>query len=102
MRFVSFEVSRIHSFRRLFRWFRLLVSFTLNTLFHVLLGRDNPERRALRLRSAFERQGGSFVKLGMHLSMRVDLMPWAYSSELSRMLDRMEAIYLAVAGERPA
>jgi len=90
MRFVSFEVSRIHSFRRLFRWFRLLVSFTLNTLFHVLLGRDNPERRALRLRSAFERQGGSFVKLGMHLSMRVDLMPWAYSSELSRMLDRME------------
>ncbi len=90
MRFVSFEASRIRSLRRLFTWFHLLLYFTLNIIFDALLGRDNPQRRASRLRRAFERNGGSFIKLGIHLSIRVDLMPWAYCSELSRMSDRME------------
>ena len=36
-----------------------------------------------------ERAGGTFVKLGQQLAMRVDLLPWAYCVELSKMLDRM-------------
>ena len=43
----------------------------------------------LRLRLALEQAGGSFVKLGQQLAMRIDLVPWAYCIELSKMLDRM-------------
>jgi predicted unusual protein kinase regulating ubiquinone biosynthesis (AarF/ABC1/UbiB family) len=90
MRFVSFEVNRVRSVSCLFAWFRLLIYFTLNLVFDALLGRDNLERRALHLRQAFERNGGSFVKLGLHLAIRFDLMPWVYCNELSRMYDRMQ------------
>ncbi len=90
MRFVSFGVSHFRSLRHLFTWFRLLLYFFINTMFDALLGRDTPARRALRLRRAFEGNGGSFIKLGIHLSMRVDFIPWVYSNELSRMSDRME------------
>jgi len=97
MRFVSFTASHLHSLRHLFTWFRLLLYFFTNTAFDVLLGRDTPARRALRLRRAFERNGGSFIKLGIHLSMRVDFIPWVYSNELSRMIDRMEPFPVAQA-----
>src|SRR5688572_7145747 len=90
MRFVSFEVNHLRSVSRLFNWFQLILYFLLNTLFDALLGRDTPRRRALRIRDAFERNGGSFIKLGIHLSMRVDFMPWVYCNELSRMVDKME------------
>jgi predicted unusual protein kinase regulating ubiquinone biosynthesis (AarF/ABC1/UbiB family) len=89
MRLVSFETSRTRALRRLLTWFRLLFSFALTTVIDILMRRDSPERRAARLRQAFERIGGSFVTLGRHLSTRVDFMPWAYCGELSTMPDRM-------------
>lgn len=95
MRFVSFKVNHFRSLGHLFTWFKLLFYFFTNTLFDALLGRDTPRRRALRLRHAFERNGGSFIKLGIHLSMRVDFMPWVYSNELSLMTDRMEPFPIA-------
>jgi ubiquinone biosynthesis protein len=90
MRFVGFQTHRLLSVKRFFTWLKLLLYFLLNTLKDILLGRDSTERRAVRLRRAFERQGGSFIKLGIHLSMRVDFMPWVFCNELSRMVDRME------------
>jgi predicted unusual protein kinase regulating ubiquinone biosynthesis (AarF/ABC1/UbiB family) len=90
MRFVSFNVSHLRSLRHLFTWFRLLLYFFINTFMDALKGQDTPHRRALRLRRAFEGNGGSFIKLGLHLSMRVDFIPWTYSNELARMTDRME------------
>lgn len=90
MRFVSFEVNRIHSVGRLFTWLRLLIYFTFNLLVDSLLGRDSPEKRAVWLRRAFERNDASFIKLGLHLSIRFDLFPWVYCNELSRMVDRMQ------------
>ncbi len=97
MRFVSFKVDHFRSLRRLFSWFRLILYFSLNTILDALSGRETPKRRAARLRRAFERNGGSFVKLGIHLSMRVDFMPWVYSTELSGMIDRMEPFPVAEA-----
>lgn len=90
MRFVSFEASNISAIRRFFSWIQVLFNFYPITFVDMLLGRDTSKRRALRLRQAFERHGGSFIKLGIHLSMRVDLIPWAYSNELSCMSDRMQ------------
>ena len=90
MRFVSFKVSHFRSLLQFLIWIRLLIYFSIFTVFDALLGRDTPARRAVRLRRAFEQNGGSFVKLGIHLSMRIDFIPWAYGNELSRMSDRME------------
>ncbi len=89
MRFVTFELDRMWAFRRLFNWFQLLAYFSIRVFFDALFRRDTPKRRAAHLRRAFERQGGSFIKLGNHLGMRIDLIPWYYSNELSCMVDRM-------------
>ena len=88
MRFISFKVNHFRSFVRLLSWLELLLYFIFNIGVDILLRRDTPKRRAARLRRAFERNGGSFVKLGLHLSMRLDFMPWVYSSELSCMTDK--------------
>src|SRR6185436_17889909 len=63
MRFVSFKANHLRSFSRLFSWFRILVNFYINIAVDILWRRDSPKRRAQRLRRAFERKGGSFVKL---------------------------------------
>ncbi len=91
MRFVAFPVNHLRSLRRFFNWVQLLLYFSTMTLFDELIGRDSANRRAKRLRRAFERAGGSFIKLGIHLSMRVDFIPWAYSNELSCLTDKMPA-----------
>jgi len=90
MRFITFETNWVYALRRLFTWLRLILYFLLATGFDKLRGRDSQQRQAVRLRHAFERQGGAFIKLGIHLSMRVDFMPWVYCNELSRMPDRMK------------
>ncbi len=97
MHFASFKAKRARSFFRLFTWLRLLIHFLFSRLVDILRGRDSPARRAVRLRQAFEREGGSFVKLGLHLSLRVDFMPWEYCNELTRMADRMSPFPLSEA-----
>src|SRR5258706_6213511 len=97
MRFISFKVNHLRSVRRLFSWFQLLLYFIFNIGIDIFLRRDTAKQRALRFRRAFERNGGSFVKLGLHLSMRLDFMPWVYSSELSCMTDRWEPFPVAQA-----
>lgn len=66
-----------------------MLEFYLGRTADALLGRATLERRARRLRRAFERRGGAFVKLGEHLATRVDFLPWEYSVQLSQMLDQM-------------
>lgn len=95
MRFVSFGVSHFRSLLQFFTWIRLLIYFSIFTIFDALFGRDTAARRAVRLRRAFEQNGGSFIKLGIHLSMRIDFIPWAYGNELSRMSDRMQPFPIA-------
>ncbi len=99
MRFVSFKVNHFRAVASFLRWLQLILNFFLNIVVDFLLGRNSPEQRALRLRHAFEHEGGSFIKLGIHLSMRLDFMPWAYCNELSCMTDRMEPFPVAHAIE---
>jgi predicted unusual protein kinase regulating ubiquinone biosynthesis (AarF/ABC1/UbiB family) len=86
---VVFKPNFLRSLGRLFTWFNVLFSIMLGNFFDQLLRRDSLERRAIRLRQALERAGGTFVKLGQQVAMRIDLVPWAYCVELSKMLDRM-------------
>ena len=74
---------------RFFGWLRVILTMLLGDLFDRILRRTTNERRAVRFRGALERAGGTFVKLGQQMAMRVDLLPWAYCVELSKMLDRM-------------
>src|SRR5260221_4915762 len=66
------------SFRRLFAWLRLILTIVPGNFFDKVLRRDTSERRAVRFRSALERAGGTFVKLGQQLAMRAERLPWAY------------------------
>lgn len=77
------------SLGRFLAWLRLILTIVPGNFIDRLLRRDTTERRAVRFRRALERAGGTFVKLGQQLAMRVDLLPWAYCVELSKMLDRM-------------
>src|SRR5262249_46368417 len=74
---------------RLFLWFWACVRFFGGNLIDVLLRRASVQRRAVRLRQVFEDTGASFAKLGQQLSLRADLLPYAYCAELSKMLDRV-------------
>jgi predicted unusual protein kinase regulating ubiquinone biosynthesis (AarF/ABC1/UbiB family) len=69
-------------------------------LWDKLLRRDTIERRAVRLREAIERIGGSAVKVGQQMAMRIDLLPYEYTVELTKMLDRMPTFPTSYAIER--
>lgn len=85
----TYQGSVWQSLSRLFTWLNMLSTILLGNFFDWILRRDTPQRRAVRLRQAMEHAGGTFVKLGQQLAMRVDLLPWAYCVELSKMLDQM-------------
>lgn len=90
MRFVSFSINRLRALQRFFNWIQLFFYFYITTLVDILLRRDSQAKRAKTLRKGFERIGGSFIKMGILLSMRVDLLPWAFANELSCMSDNMD------------
>jgi ubiquinone biosynthesis protein len=73
---------------RLLVWFVASLRFAGGNAVDVLLGRSSIQRSAVRLRRIFESSGGvSFAKLGQQLSLRADLLPYAYCEELGKMLD---------------
>lgn len=91
----AFRASALRSFGRLFTWLSLIAYVVGGTLLDRLRRQDTLARRALRLRTGLERAGGTLVKLGQQLAMRIDLLPWEYCVELARMLDRMPAFPVA-------
>ena len=47
-------------------------------------------RGPVRLRLAFERLGGAWIKFGQMLALRFDLLPAAYCDELFKLLNQVE------------
>jgi len=90
-RYVSFKAGTIRPLLRLFVWLSGAIRFYSGTLLDVILRRDTVQRRAVRLRRVFEDTGASFTKLGQQLSLRADILPYAYCAELAKMLDRVPA-----------
>ena len=84
---MHFRTNRIKAFGRLFIWLYMILYFFLGTFWDILLRRDSESHRAIRLRKIIEKVGGTFIKFGQQLSMRIDLLPWVYTVELSKMLD---------------
>ncbi len=86
---LTFKTSRIRALGRLFIWLSLILYFFGGNFWDRLRRRGSEARRAVRLRRAFERAGGTFIKFGQQMSMRIDMLPWAYTVELSKMLDQV-------------
>jgi ubiquinone biosynthesis protein len=94
---VTFRPGVIYPFVRLLVWTRVCLYFFCGNAVDLLLRRDSPQRRAVRLRHQFEAAGGSFGKLAQQLAQRADLLPYAYCEELSKMLDQAPAFPTAEA-----
>lgn len=85
---VHFEASVFSTALRLLVWLWGALRFYYGNFRDVVRRRDTEERRAKRLRRIFEAAGGTFAKFGQQLSIRADVIPYAYCAELSRMLDQ--------------
>jgi ubiquinone biosynthesis protein len=88
---VEFKSGIIRPITRLFVWLWGFVRFYSGNALDVILGRSTIEARAVRLRRVFEDAGPTFAKLAQQLSMRADMMPYAYCVELGKMLDQSPA-----------
>ena len=86
---LTFKASLWQALTRLFAWIYLIAYILLGNLWDKLRGQNTIERRATRLRHGLEKIGGTFVKFGQQVAMRIDLVPWAYCVELAKMLDKM-------------
>jgi ubiquinone biosynthesis protein len=74
---------------RLAVWIGVFVRFTLGNMWDSVRRRDTPERRAVRLRRALEREGGTLVRIGRHMAVRLDILPVRYCEQLATMRDQM-------------
>ena len=86
---LTFEAGLGDCLKRLVLWLGLVVRLLAGVVVDKLRGTDTVDRRAKRLRQGLERVGGTFVKFGQQISMRIDVVRWEYCVELSKMLDRM-------------
>ena len=89
MRRVHFTSTRVRTGQRLVLWLLAALRFFAGNLGDWILRRSSDERRAVRLRRMFERMGGTAVKIAQQMSMRIDLVSYVYSLELSKLLDQV-------------
>ena len=97
---VSLPQARRPSFRpgvllpivRLMVWLAVTVAYFSGNALDSLLGRASVERRAVRFRRCLEMAGASMIKVGQQLSVRADLLPYAFCDELSKLLDNVPPI----------
>ena len=85
---VTFKPGVFRPIARLCIWVWGLFRFYYGNFVDVVMRRASVERRAVRLRQVFEDAGPTFAKLGQQLSMRADMLPYAYCAELAKMLDQ--------------
>ena len=73
-------------------WLAVALTFFCGNALDSLLGRASVQRRAARFRRCLERAGASMIKVGQQLSVRADLLPYAYCIELGKLLDNVPPI----------
>jgi ubiquinone biosynthesis protein len=77
---------------RLGEWAVAAARFGASHLGDRLRGRQGPAQVAVRVRELFERVGGTALKLGQQLAVRVDLLPFEVCTELDALLDAVPPI----------
>jgi predicted unusual protein kinase regulating ubiquinone biosynthesis (AarF/ABC1/UbiB family) len=89
MRSQRFDVGRLYILSRLLVWTVAYMRFFFGNQFDRLLRRGSSKRRAVRAREVIESMGGTAIKVGQQVSLRIDLIPYVYAQELSKMLDQV-------------
>jgi ubiquinone biosynthesis protein len=89
MRRAQWKASWLQVIVRLWIYSSAALLWAFGTVWEKLRGTDSEESRAIRLREHIEKIGGTAVKLGQQMAMRIDMLPYEYTVELSKMLDRM-------------
>jgi len=87
MRMLNFNSSNLYAAWRLLVYSTAAIEWLLWRVIDWAMRRGSMELRAVRLRQILERVGGTAVKLGQQASIRIDLVPYMYAAELSKMLD---------------
>jgi ubiquinone biosynthesis protein len=93
----QFRVSVWVTFSRFFVWTALLIRFRVGGLIDHIRRVDNLDRRAARLVALIQKAGGSLIKVGQQLAMRVDILPYEYCRELAKLTDAVTPFSAAVA-----
>ncbi len=86
---LEIRVSKVRTLRRLALYLTAAAHWYSRILWDKVNRRNTIERRARHLRLIIERLGGTAVKLGQQISLRMDLVPREYGAELEKMLDRV-------------
>lgn len=98
VRELDFKAGIFRSLVRLPTWLKGAGRFLLPMLLDKMAGRDPHVKGPRRLRETFVKMGVTFVKFGQQLSMRLDLIPYAYTKELAdNLLDDVPAFPVAEA-----
>lgn len=97
---LNFETSFARTLLRSMRWLVEGLRFLMVMLWDRARGRRDARSQGRRLRQMFERMGGTAVKVGQQLSVRIDLLSYEICDELSQLLDRMPAFDVSYAIER--
>lgn len=85
-----FKASTWSTLVRFLSWYRIYIFYMLAVLWDRIRGKNTVETRAKRMLQSFQRIGGSIVKIGQQLAMRVDVLPYEYCRELAKLLDAMK------------
>jgi len=84
---IQFRASGRRAFGRLGVWLWVALRFFAGNLLDRVRQLDSDQRRAVRFRMLLEGMGPAFVKIGQQLSIRADVLPYAYCEELSKLLE---------------
>jgi predicted unusual protein kinase regulating ubiquinone biosynthesis (AarF/ABC1/UbiB family) len=91
----SFKVPSPSMFRvavRFSLWMFVLVRLVVAVGFDKLSRRDTTQRRAIHLRNAIVWMGPLAVQIAQQISMRLDVLPLAYASELAQLKEKARPI----------
>ncbi len=75
------------TFLRSFAWMEVVFAWLLPAIFDLFVGHATSRKRAERFKNALQRAGGTLVKLGQQLSLRADVLDYAWCEELGGLLD---------------
>ncbi|MFT4975116.1 MAG: ubiquinone biosynthesis protein, partial [Myxococcota bacterium] len=94
------EASPLLVLGRALRWVLALAAFAGVVLWDRLRGQDSHRQFGARLRGVFESVGGTAIKLGQQLAVRVDFLPFEVSQELGQLMDAVPPFETRLAVER--
>ena len=98
--FAPIEVPFLRVIGRAVRWAGAGLRLALGVASDRIRGRDTLNHRAVRVRQLFEHMGGTAIKVGQQMAVRVDFLPFEVCQELNRLMDRVPPFPVAYAVER--